>query len=108
MIDLVYGLKRQPETVTITRSDARVPVTIRQPIESAQADSWPFIADSATVRVLLEGTRAEKITLSRPSIPAFALKESEKVNKSAIRGAIRIQQAEDSGNLTDVGGSLTL
>jgi len=107
VIDLVYGLKRQPEPITITRSDATIPVKIR-PIESTQADSFPLIANSAVVRVLLEGTRSETITLNRPAIPSFSRKETEKVNKSAICGPILIQQAADDGKLAPLGGTLTL
>ena len=106
-IDLIFGLQRQSEKLTITRVDAKVPVTIR-PIESAEAQNWPWISDAATVRVILEGTRAETVTLDRPLLSAFSRKESEKVNKSAVYGAISIQQVGLDGKLADVANTITL
>jgi len=106
-IDLIFGLQRQSEKLTITRSDVKAPVTIR-PIESAEAQNWPLVSDSATVRVILEGTRDETVTLDRPLLSAFSRKESEKVNKSAGYKQISIQQVGPDGKLVDVANTVTL
>lgn len=107
VIDLFYGRRRQSVKLKITRADAKVPVTIR-PVEAARAETYPWRWSAATLHVVLEGTRAEPLTLKRPAIVTLSRKESDKVAAQAGHGEVAVRALDASGKWRDVPDGLTL
>lgn len=104
-IDLIYGMKRHPVMFTITRADVTVPVNITT-IDAVRSDScW---TSNTAIRVALEGTRSEKVTLDRPLIENFALKDSDKVRTQAQYDGVSISSLDSNGNQAPLGSTFEL
>lgn len=104
-IDLIYEKKRHSFVLTITRADVTVPANIT-PIDTVRADSC-WVANPV-VRVALTGTHSEKVTLDRPFVKAFGLKDSDKVKTQAHYDGVSVKSVDASGNQADVGSTFQL